>query len=441
MAPLDDEHTATLRRPLQRLRHRGRIVVVAGPDSGRQLEFEGRVRIGSRGLADLVLADSKVSGLHCEVIAGAEDLRVRDLSSKNGTFVGRVRVVEAVLAPWDVIELGDSRVQVAPLDDVVEAPTSAEHNYHGVVGRSPAMQAVIARLQQIAPTDSTVLLLGETGTGKELVAEALHAGSRRAPGPLVTVDCGAIPATLIDSELFGHERGAFTGAQASFAGAFERARGGTIFLDEIGELPLSLQPKLLRVLESREVRRLGSSRTLPVDVRVVAATNRDLPMEVNAGRFREDLYYRLAVVTLTLPPLRERIEDLPLLIVSLLGSIGVDPSPFLGVEALGAFAEHPWPGNVRELRNTLERAANLSEPPRMDAQAPPPPAPSAPEDLSVPLGVGRQRLLAAYERRYIAAMLAACNGNITEVARRSGIGRMSVYRLLHKLGLREGDVE
>ncbi|MGZ3425998.1 MAG: sigma-54 interaction domain-containing protein, partial [Polyangia bacterium] len=303
------------------------------------------------------------------------------------------------------------------------------------------IRALTARLAALAGGDTTVLVQGETGTGKERVAEALHLAGRRAPKPLVVVDCGAMPATMIESELFGHERGAFTGAVASVPGAFERAHGGTLFLDEIGELPLELQPKLLRALESRVVRRLGGAKTIPVDVRVVSATNRDLMLEVAAGRFREDLYYRLAVVTLTVPPLRDRREEVPLLATRFLGDFGVEPSRLLTRESLEALMRHAWPGNVRELRNTLERAVALSEPLAVGSGATPTSTSSAATasasvDLSLPLRIGRQRVVDAWEREYVTRLLDECGGNVSEASRRAGLERMSMYRLLHRLGLR-----
>jgi transcriptional regulator with GAF, ATPase, and Fis domain len=429
--------TTTLPRAARRVRRRVRVTVVGGVDEGLAFEGEDRVRIGSRPYADLVLTDPAVSGVHCEITTG-EDVRVRDLGSKNGTFIGSVRVVEAMLSPGEVLTVGTSRVQVLPIEGLMELPDEGEAQMlHGLCGRSAVMRRLLARIESVAAGDSTVLVQGETGSGKELVAEALHLSSRRAQGPLVTVDCGALPATLIDAELFGHERGAFTGAEQRFAGAFERAQGGTVFLDEIGELPLSLQPKLLRVIESRSVRRLGAVKTIPIDVRVVAATHRDLAMEVSAGRFREDLYYRLAVVSLQVPPLRERIVDLPLLVVKLLEGLGVDPAPFLTVESLQALAEHKWPGNVRELRNTLERAASLAAPPQPDMAATVAANNTIELDFDVPLNLGRKQLTMLYERRYLTHMLERCNGNIAEVARRSGLERMSVYRILRRLRIKE----
>ena len=432
--------TLTATRPRALDVRRAVLTVVAGRDAGRRHEFDGRVRLGARQLADVVLTDPKISGLHCEITAGAE-LRVRDLGSKNGTFVGAVRVLDALLGPGDVLTLGDTRVQVAPLAERASLPLYDADDFFGLVGRSAPMRALTARLAALAQTDTTALIQGETGTGKERVAEALHLASRRAAGPQIVVDCGAMPATMIESELFGHERGAFTGAVASVAGAFERAHGGTLFLDEVGELPLELQPKLLRVLESRVVKRLGGTRAIPVDVRLVAATNRDLALEAAAGRFREDLYYRLAVVVLTVPPLRERLDDLPLLVARLGQKLGVDPAPLLQPEALAQLGRHGWPGNVRELRNVIERVAVLAEPlalsPRPGAAPPPPPS----VDTAVPLRLARRRVVDDFERAYVTALLAECRGNVSEASRRAGLERMSLYRILHRLGLRQPNEE
>jgi len=420
-------HTVSIVRPKPFTRRRALLEIVNGVEAGRRVEFEGRVRLGSRRIADVVIDDDRVSALHCELTIG-EDLRVRDLGSKNGTQVGGVRVVEAVLSSGEVVLIGKTRVRVIPVEGLAHVPGGAPAEFFGLQGRSPGMRALFRELETLASTDATVLVLGETGTGKERVAEALHLAGPRAKKPLVTVDCGSMPATLIESELFGFERGAFTGADRAFAGAFERAQGGTLFLDEVGELPLLLQPKLLRALESKTVRRLGGKRWIPVDVRIVAATNRDLQLEVVERRFREDLYYRLAVVPVRLPPLRERLEDLPLLVEHLLGAIGADPRLFLTVEAIEELASHRWPGNVRELRNTLERAASLSAPLAIDTAFN-----SDQVDLTVPLKIGKQRLLADYERRYLTAMIEACGGNISEVARRSGAERVTIYRILRRL--------
>jgi pSer/pThr/pTyr-binding forkhead associated (FHA) protein len=255
-----------------------------------------RCAVGSHPLSDLVLDDATVSRFHCEVTIDRGGARIRDLESRNGTIVDGVRVVDGYLRPGSTIGLGRAKLQFGLTGDSHARVLSKSDRFGNVVGRSIAMRATFALLERAAATSATVLLEGETGTGKGAMAEAIHGGSNRRGGPFVVVDCGALSPTLLDSELFGHERGAFTGADTRRIGAFEEADGGTVFLDEIGELSAELQPKLLRVLESRQIRRLGQNTWQPIDVRVVAATNRDLRAEVNAGRFRSDLYYRLAVL-------------------------------------------------------------------------------------------------------------------------------------------------
>jgi two-component system, NtrC family, response regulator GlrR len=430
----DQQRTESMVRPATLARRRALLEVTQGASAGARYEFERRVRVGTRQYADFVLEDPGVSGIHCELTVG-DDLRVRDLGSKKGTYVGRVRVVEAVLSPGESFTIGRSKLRVLPVEGLVAVPTGTPEQFHGLVGQSPGMRQLIGQLESLAHAETTVLLHGETGTGKERVAEALHLAGPRAQLPLVTVDCGSMPANLIEAELFGYERGAFTGAESTFPGAFERAGRGTLFLDEIGELPLSLQPTLLRVLESRKVKRLGGAHAVPIRARIIAATNRDLLLEMVAKRFREDLYYRVAVVKLEVPPLRERVEDLPALVDHILCGIGYDPTPFLTVEALAELAGHLWPGNVRELRNTLERAASLAVPLEIDRT----PLATSAVDLAVSLKMGKQRLLADYERRYLEGMLAACHGNISEVARRSGAERMTIYRIMRRNGLRPAD--
>src|SRR5215510_12203775 len=329
---------------------RCRVEVVTGADAGLIRDIEASViRIGARRGNDVQLTDSKVSGLHCEIRLDDRGYRLRDLDSTNGTYVSQLRINVVYIQPGAQIALGGTRLRFEPLGSMI--------------GRSVKMRELFARLEKLARTDTTVLITGETGAGKELVAEALHDHSPREKGPFVVLDCGSIPPNLIESELFGHERGAFTGAAASYAGAFERAHGGTVFLDEIGELPLGMQPKLLRVLERKEVRRVGAAKAIEVDIRVVAATNRDLGVEVNRGRFREDLYYRLAVARVHVPPLRERKDDLPLLIEHILATTPNGETASIAQETIDLMMKHDWPGNVRELRNVIERAVLLSESP------------------------------------------------------------------------------
>jgi len=317
------------------------------------------------------------------------------------------------------------------------------------VGNSIKMREVFALLEKVAPTDATVLVLGETGTGKELVAQALHDKSRRAGGPLVVFDCGSVPANLIESELFGHEKGAFTGASDRRIGRLEEASGGTLFLDELGELPLDLQPKLLRVLEQREVRRVGGRDSIAVDIRIVAATHRDLAREVNRGAFREDLYYRLAVVRVSLPPLRERTEDIPMLVEHLIRRVLRDDAPRAEIvikrirdDTWKRLKSHPWPGNVRELRNIIERTLALSgndidtiEPPTaagIRVSRPNAISPSAEIDLDRPFVDLKLDFLSRFEEGYLTRQLDRHGGNISRAAAASGLDRMYFKRLLKK---------
>jgi DNA-binding NtrC family response regulator len=427
---------------------RCRLTVVAGPDAGLARDFEAHViRVGARRGADLVLSDGKVSRTHFEIRLDPQGYRLRDLESTNGTFVSGLRVSDVYVPPGASIYAGDSRLRFDPLDDSVEVALSSADRFGDMVGRSVVMRELFARLAAVAPTDATVLVTGETGTGKELVAEALHEVSLRKGGPFVVLDCGAIPANLMESEAFGHERGAFTGATAAHAGAFERADGGTLFLDEIGELPLEMQPKLLRALERKEIRRVGGARTLQVNIRVVAATNRDLAVEVNKGRFREDLYYRLAVAHLAVPPLRERREDIPVLVEHILAGLpgGRERGP--RAETIELMKKHEWPGNVRELRNVLERAVLFQQPVREPSViAPAPAAPGArdaagsaevraPIDPTMPFKVAKQELIDEFERRYVRALLERHGGNVSAAARAAGIDRMSIHKMLNRLGM------
>lgn len=311
------------------------------------------------------------------------------------------------------------------------------------------MRRLFALVERVAASDSNVLIEGESGTGKELVASEIVRAGSRAKKPFVIVDCSAISPNLIESELFGHTRGAFTGADRDRVGAFEAAQGGTVFLDEIGEMPLEMQPKLLRALEAREIRRIGEASTRKVDVRVIAATNRRLEREVNQGRFREDLYFRLSVVTLRVPPLRERIEDLPLLVRNFLEVLGANESAHLFTkDVLDDLARHEWPGNVRELRNFVERTVVLqtttptysdapfgnrspSQPPRGENAAPPA------VDLAVSFREAKERTIAEFERRYIGSLLDWSDGNISRAARKAQMDRMNLYRLIQRYGLRD----
>jgi transcriptional regulator with AAA-type ATPase domain len=336
-----------------------RVTVVRGPDKGKEARAQRTdLVVGTQAGSDLQLTDTTVSRNHCAIEARPEGFLLRDLGSTNGTRVGGVRVVEGYVEPGAELDLGETRLRLLAVDAPLEIPLYAGDRFGPMLGASTEMRRLFALLHRAARSDATVLLLGETGTGKDLAAEAIHLASDRASRPFVVIDCSAIPENLIESELFGHERGAFTGAVERRAGAFESAHGGTVFLDEIGELPRAMQPKLLRVLERRVVKPVGANQALQVDVRVVAATNRDLRAEVNRGNFREDLYFRLSVITARMPPLRDRDDDVTLLAESFWRALAPD-RPELPSELRERLRAHGWPGNVRELRNAVERAAAL----------------------------------------------------------------------------------
>ncbi|MFY0525349.1 sigma 54-interacting transcriptional regulator [Archangium gephyra] len=399
------------------------------------------LRIGKAPDNDVVLDHPTVSRNHLVVRRQGDRFLVQDLGSTNGTFLDGAQVREAWLRPGVLIEVGDVRLRFNPQVAPVEIAPSDEDRLGELVGRSLPMRQIFALLQRIAPTDSTVLLVGETGTGKGAAAKALHKLSPRAPGPLVVFDCASVSDSLIESELFGHEKGAFTGAVGQRIGCLERAHGGTLFLDEIDDLALELQPKLLRALEDREFHRLGASAPVSFDARILVASKKDLWAETQAGRFREDLYFRLSVFTVTLPPLRDRQEDIPLL-VDAFGGQG--PWARLPEQVREAFLGHTWPGNVRELRNALERARHMEDRPELAAEgllrepaAEPPASPGErlPVAYSGPFKVCKDELVRAFEREYLTRLLHRTKGNIARAAREAELDRKHLYSLLHKYGL------
>jgi two-component system response regulator GlrR len=388
--------------------------------------------IGSHLLNDLVLDDPTVSGFHCEIRVDAEGAQIIDLRSRNGTIVDGVKIREAYLRGGSTLRLGRVVLRFEYAAEQNRLPVSTATRFGSLVGHSVAMRMTFALLERAAASDATILLEGETGTGKGRAAEALHRASARASRPFVVVDCSAIPGNLLESELFGHEKGSFTGADARRIGAFEEAAGGTIFLDEIGELPSDLQPKLLRVLENREIRRVGSNRFVATDVRVIAATNRDLREEVNAQRFRSDLYFRLAVVKIAMPCLRERAEDIPELVDEVLASLSAAPAARTALKSpafLADLARGAWPGNVRELRNHVERCLVLQDGGALPAA---PRTQAAPE----PYGQARAQSLAEFERRYLEHLLEHFGGRVADAARCAGVDRVYLYRLMRKHGLK-----
>lgn len=396
-----------------------------------------RFRIGASRSAELTLDDPKVSRLHAEICIVPDGYRIRDLGSTNGTWVDGYRVGELYLPSQATVQLGDTTLAFEALGDEAQLPLH-DGGFGGLVGESAAMRELFALAARVARADVTVLIEGESGTGKEGVAEALHAQSPRADGPFVVFDCAATPPSLIESELFGHVKGAFTGAVAARAGRLEQAHGGTLLLDEIGELPLEIQAKLLRVLERREVRRLGGNETNTVDVRFLAATHRDLASEVNAGAFREDLYYRLAVVRLHVPPLRERAGDVRRLVEHFLARLGVSPKRRAAIDEAewGRLAERPWRGNVRELRNAVERTLALAGdgPLHFELAARRPPPRSAGPDLDRPFREQRDELLAHFERTYLRGLLERHDGNVSRAAEAAGLDRAYFKRLLKRSG-------
>jgi DNA-binding NtrC family response regulator len=436
-------------RPLIRRAERFRVAVVGG----ESVESASVVRIGSKDGNTLRVENSTMSRYHFEIEPTADGVVLRDLGSTNGTFVDGYRVREIFLPARAQLKAGEVALTYELLGEEELIELSHNDRFADVLGRSPPMRELFRMLERVAPKDITVLLEGESGTGKEKLAEAIHLRSARAERPLVVLDCAAVPPSLMESELFGHERGAFTGADHRRIGRFEEASDGTLFLDEIGELPLDLQPKLLRVLERREIRRVGGTAVIPVDARIVAATNRDLAREVNRGAFREDLYYRLAVLRVRVPALRERSSDIPLLVEHFVreffdGDVARAREVTAGISEANwqGLLTHPWPGNVRELRNFIERTLAVSG--EVDAGEVPAARPRAgaddsavmhwPVDLQRPFLEAREELLGRFELSYLERMLEAHGGNISRAARAAGLDRMHFKRLLARRQTREG---
>jgi two-component system, NtrC family, response regulator GlrR len=398
-----------------------------GPDRRLERRFaRQRVLIGTGEGADLRLSDPTVSAVHCELFADSSGFRVRDLGSRNAVLMGGRRVREAWLRPTDDLVLGESVLRFELLGDSERHNVPRQTQFGRLRGSSFAMRQVYEQLGRAAAVDHPVLLTGETGTGKDLAVEALVQAGPRAQASLVVVDCAALAPQLAEAELFGYAQGAFTGATAERQGAFERAHQGTLCLDHVDELPPELQPKLLGALERGTVRRLGASTDVPVDVRVIACTSRELEREVNLGRFRADLFYRLAVIAIRLPPLAERPEDIPELIAAFLQ--GLPHAVPLSPATLERLYRASYPGNVRELRNAVERATLQVDEPTARAALPP-------LDLEFPFRVQKLRLVEAFERRYFRALLEACGGNVSEAARRAGLNRVYLHEVLQRLRL------
>jgi len=404
-----------------------RIVVLRGPDRGRALRVaQEEVVIGTAASADLRLTDATVSRHHATVRITPRGILVSDLDSTNGTRIGNRRMVSGYVEAGETIEVGSTRLRLERQRGHVELSLSGATRFGTLLGRSVAARRLFALLEQVASADVTVLLLGESGVGKDLSAQALHETGARAGGPFVVFDCGAAAPSVIESELFGHERGAFTGALDRRNGAFQEAHGGSLFLDEIGELPRELQPKLLRAIDRREVRPVGSDRTRTVDVRIIAATNRDLKVEVNNGTFREDLFYRLNAFPIQVPPLRERIDDIPMLADHFWRIFTGDPDGGVPSELLPELTSQRWPGNVRELRHRIEQLALLR--PREPMPDAPPSRPSYREAKAAALG--------AFEAGFLDEPPARARRQLPEAARLAAMDRVHLSKLLRKHGLR-----
>jgi DNA-binding NtrC family response regulator len=420
----------------------GTLTVAKGAGQKKQVEIGAEpVVVGRNESCDLVLDDRKVSAVHMELVATERGVRVRDLGSRNGTFIGDTRIGEVFITKQATIVVGDSIVEFAPTG-LTEIDVAEVGGFGPLVGQSAGMRNVFERLTKAAPTDLTVLVTGETGTGKELVAQAVHEASKRAHKAFVVVDCGAIPASLAESALFGHERGSFTGAIDKRVSPFVEADGGTLFLDELGELPLDVQPKLLRALAEQRVKSVGSNSYRPVNVRIIAATRRDLVREVNAGTFRSDLYFRVAQLKVELPALRQRLEDLPMLVRRMIESFGdKDAYARVTTDSIERLMRHDWPGNVRELRNVVAVALAFAKEGPIDLAAHLSPLVSGPSE-STPtrdrtFQDAKREVLARFEREYFVALYAECTGNVSEIGRRAAMERAHVRGYLRRHGIAE----
>ena len=410
------------------------------------------ILIGAHPRCDIQIDDGTVSRFHCEIHRDQEGYRLVDGGSTNGTYVGDLRIRDVYLKPAIEFQIGNTTLSFLPEVEEISVEESALSQLGPLIGASRQMRNAYTLIQKVAPSDLSVVVQGETGTGKELAAQAIHQLSRRSKKPLVVFDCSAVPEHLIESELFGHEKGAFSGAVRSHSGLFEQADGGTLFLDELGELPVKLQPKLLRALESGVIRRVGSESTKRVDVRVISATNRDLAAMVKSGDFRQDLFYRLAKVQLRLPPLKDRRGDVSLIAKHFLERLNQQNEGFKYLKALTPNALHQleswsWPGNVRELRNVIERAytfadrdmihsADLLD--QMNAQQFDEFSISENDIIqrkipdSCSLKEAKELIIESFERDYLLQLLQKHQNNISAVSRDAGIDRRHVYRLMKK---------
>ncbi len=434
------------------------LVVLDGANKGRKVDLNRPIlKVGKRETNDLVIEEGTVSRNHVEIVQTEDGYLLKDLESTNGTYINEIRVKEAYLRPGDIIRVGTVRIEFVAFDEKVQIEPSMKQEFGPLTGRSRKMRQIFSILEKISPTNATVIIEGETGTGKELVARAIHQHSLRKNKPFIVFDCSAVAENLIESELFGHVKGSFTGAVATRKGAFEEANGGTIFLDEIGELSTELQPKLLRALEQREIKKVGSNESTSIDVRVICATNRNLRKEVSENRFREDLYYRLSVVKIHMPPLRERPDDISFLIDRFLasGKFNLLPDGKLKVtrvedDSLKMLTRYQWPGNVRELVNFLERVVPMVDGNSIGGQQvsyifqeierEEESTERMSFDMGLPFKEAKQKVVEHFEKDYLAALLRRNNYNISKTAREAGIDRKHIRNLLKKYGIIGEDV-
>ena len=436
-------HTESI--PGVKTRSAVQLVVIEGPDAGRAATVGAPpLVVGTGDDCDLVLTDDRASRRHLSVAAEGAGFVVRDLGSTNGTVYEASAITEARVSLGATLKVGRSYLRLQPVARPVEVTPSRSRSFGELVGESLAMREVFAVRELAAKGDVTVLLEGETGTGKELAARALHDEGERRRGPFVAVDCGALPESLLESELFGHVRGAFTGASNTRAGAFARADGGTLFLDELSGVSAAVQSRLLRAVETRRVRPVGSDAEREVDVRVVAASRHDLSTSVADGSFRADLYYRLSVLRVGLPPLRARREDIAPMVRAMLSRRGFEPGAVEGPN-LDALMAHDWPGNVRELRNVIDRALALSPgaegfaglrvnaPGEASAEG----EEGVPVRVELPWAEAKALAVEGFERRYLSALMARWGGSLSAASRASGVDRKHLRALLKRHGLYE----
>jgi DNA-binding NtrC family response regulator len=428
------------------LRHNGfRLLVLTGELRGREIDvLSEAITVGKSRSCDVVLPDESVSRVHAEIRREGESYRLRDRGSTNGSFVGGARVTDAYLKPGDVLGVGKVQLRFMPRDARTELLPSEAERFGEVIGKSLAMRKIFGVLERVAPTDVTVLLEGETGTGKDLVARSIHLASPRRDGPYVVVDCGAVAQDQIEAELFGVDGPPVAGATPAPSGnarqgVLELGKGGTVFMDEVGELPRDLQSKLLRVLETQRLRRVGGTEEVETNIRVIAANVRDLKSLVDAGDFREDLYFRLAVVAAQIPPLRERREDIPLLIEHfsrrLPPGMWKAPDP----EAMARLVGYDWPGNVRELRNVVERSAYLSPDGVIDlvttGRRSQPGQDMVEFDPTLTFREQKERAVELFEEAYLGWLLQRAEGNISRAAREADMDRKYLHKLLRRYGI------